>query len=197
MATKTPNFNLVKPDLTDFADIRVLNSNMDIIDTQLKEIKDSTGGGTTDPNQYALKSDLENYVQKTGGNITGVLTINEKQIKIIDSSWKSEDGTQYWIKYADGELFQSTTVDNPADTGRKGFTITLPAPFIDTNYFVGLTLETHGNRHPNSNVYSYQSIVGADSTLTATGFTPKTTTTVSVVLDSLSLGRVFMVGRWK
>lgn len=40
MATKTPNYNLAKPDLEDFADIRVLNANMDIIDAELKKLKD-------------------------------------------------------------------------------------------------------------------------------------------------------------
>lgn len=40
MATNTTNYNLAKPDLTDFADIRVLNGNMDIIDEQLKLLKD-------------------------------------------------------------------------------------------------------------------------------------------------------------
>lgn len=40
MATETTNYNLTKPDMTDYADIRVLNANMDIIDTQLKLLRD-------------------------------------------------------------------------------------------------------------------------------------------------------------
>ena len=40
MATETTNYNLTKPDMTDYADIRVLNANMDIIDTQLKLLQD-------------------------------------------------------------------------------------------------------------------------------------------------------------
>jgi hypothetical protein len=35
MATNTPNFNLVKPDLTDIVDIGDINGNMDIIDSAL------------------------------------------------------------------------------------------------------------------------------------------------------------------
>ena len=38
MATNTPNFNLIKPDLTDNVDIDDINSNMDIIDTALATI---------------------------------------------------------------------------------------------------------------------------------------------------------------
>jgi hypothetical protein len=47
MATNTPNFNLLKPDLTDNVDIDDLNGNMDIIDTELQTIIDSipSGGG--------------------------------------------------------------------------------------------------------------------------------------------------------
>ena len=38
MATNTTNYNLVKPDSNDYIDIGVINGNMDIIDTQLKNI---------------------------------------------------------------------------------------------------------------------------------------------------------------
>lgn len=57
MATKTPNYNLVKPELNDFADIRVLNGNMDIIDkafTDLVYIKNVT---TTDTEIVFTKND--------------------------------------------------------------------------------------------------------------------------------------------
>ncbi|NSH12142.1 hypothetical protein G4945_10525, partial [Anaerostipes hadrus] len=36
MATKTTNYGLEKPDGTDFYDVDVQNSNMDIIDKQMK-----------------------------------------------------------------------------------------------------------------------------------------------------------------
>ncbi len=35
MATNTPNLNLVKPEMSDYADIRVLNTNMDILDNAI------------------------------------------------------------------------------------------------------------------------------------------------------------------
>ena len=70
MATKTTNYNLTKPDMTDYADIRVLNTNMDIIDNAMKTISDlaqsgSGSGGDTpsiDLSNYALKSQLNNYL---------------------------------------------------------------------------------------------------------------------------------------
>ena len=48
MATKTTNYNLTKPDMTDYADIRVLNANMDIIDAEMKTISDLAGSGSGD-----------------------------------------------------------------------------------------------------------------------------------------------------
>lgn len=42
MATNTTNYNLVKPTLNETADIEVINSNMDIIDTNLKKIEEAT-----------------------------------------------------------------------------------------------------------------------------------------------------------
>lgn len=46
MATKTTNYNLTKPDMTDYADIRVLNANMDIIDNAMKTISDLAQSGS-------------------------------------------------------------------------------------------------------------------------------------------------------
>lgn len=57
MATTTTNLKLVKPDLTDFADIRVLNQNMDTLDAAISDltyIKDVT---TTDTELVFTKSD--------------------------------------------------------------------------------------------------------------------------------------------
>ena len=57
MATNTPNLNLVKPEMSDYADIRVLNGNMDIIDkafTDLVYIKNVT---TTDTEIVFTKND--------------------------------------------------------------------------------------------------------------------------------------------
>ena len=42
MAKNTTNYNLVKPDYNDYADINVMNDNMDIIDSKLKEHETKT-----------------------------------------------------------------------------------------------------------------------------------------------------------
>ena len=66
MATKTTNYNLAKPSYSENADISVINSNMDIIDSKMKEIenKAGTGGGG---------SNVEwNQIQTTGSKIAEV-----------------------------------------------------------------------------------------------------------------------------
>lgn len=47
MATTTTNYGLTKPDYNESADIAVINSNMDIIDTKMKEIESAGGGGAS------------------------------------------------------------------------------------------------------------------------------------------------------
>ena len=74
MATKTTNYNLIKPELTDDADIRVINGNMDVLDNQLKSISDKA-------------NDVNNKLPLTGGTMTGA-------IKTADNIYKnSNNGT--------------------------------------------------------------------------------------------------------
>lgn len=57
MATNTTKLNLVKPDLTDFADIRVINQNMDIIDKTISDLTYITNVTTTDTEIVFTKND--------------------------------------------------------------------------------------------------------------------------------------------
>lgn len=48
MSTKTTNFELVKPDLTDAADITATNPNWDLIDEKLASLEDFANGNYAD-----------------------------------------------------------------------------------------------------------------------------------------------------
>ena len=48
MATNTTNYNLVKPSENEYYDINVSNSNLDIIDTEIKKINDKLNSVSTD-----------------------------------------------------------------------------------------------------------------------------------------------------
>lgn len=72
MATKTTNYNLIKPELTDDADIRVINGNMDVLDNQLKSISDKAGSATN--NAYTNITVSSDYTWKftkgSGANVS-------------------------------------------------------------------------------------------------------------------------------
>ena len=72
MATRTTNYNLIKPDLTDDADIRVINGNMDVLDNTLKTINDSittkTNNAFTD---LSVNSNYEwKFTKASGSNVS-------------------------------------------------------------------------------------------------------------------------------
>ena len=73
MATKTTNYGLEKPDGTDFYDVDVQNSNMDIIDKQMK----------ANANAIAqLNSDMKSIIQ-----IIGNMTTPNSSEGIIHANW--------------------------------------------------------------------------------------------------------------
>ena len=197
MATNTPNFNLVKPELNDFADIRVLNGNLDIIDAQLKKAID------IDLSNYATKPELNNYLPLTGGNITGELTIQEKSIMTIVDSWYSEDGLQYWIKYSDGRLEQRLYFDNYSSgtiSGWKYHVWNLLTPFVDTKYTVTLHMEVENNRNTGGNYIALtNTIVGEHNTLTNldADFVVKQNNKFTSMIDTFTTMYVTCLGRWK
>lgn len=116
MAQQTTNLHLTKPDLTDFADVRVLNQNFDILDEKVQEALDK------DP-------DLSGLMPKSGGNFTGDITVLEKPVVTIIETISNEEQTS--IKYSDGTLINRINHSNQA-TG--SWIVTFLTPFIDTSY---------------------------------------------------------------
>ena len=137
MATKTTNYNLTKPDLTDWADIRVLNANMDIIDDTMKAISDlagtGTGGASVDLSAYALKSQLNGYLPLTGGNVTGTLKYNGKEVATVDTNkqgtTKGNEANTWKTYLPDGRVMLKITVGTQSH-------VTLPVVMANTQYSV-------------------------------------------------------------
>lgn len=73
MATKTTNYGLEKPDGTDFYDVDVQNSNMDIIDKQMK----ANANAITQ-----LNSDTKSIIQ-----LLGNMTTPNNSEGIIHANW--------------------------------------------------------------------------------------------------------------
>lgn len=149
------------------------------------------------PTLKLVKELQKGYLPITGGDLKGEISVNGKAAKTIVDSWYSDDKSQYWIKYSDGELVQMLTKDNPDSTGLTVVMINLFQPFIDTNYFVNAVYETHSKRRPNNNTTLSNSITAADNTVTESNFTPKSKNRFTIAVDSMSLCRLYCVGRWK
>lgn len=139
MATKTTNYNLTKPDMTDYADIRILNANMDIIDSAMKTISDlagSGGGGDTPPidlSDYALKSQLNSYLPLTGGDLSGMITINGTEVALKTTNktgtTKGNEASHWKTYLPDGRVMFKVTVGSQS-------VVTLPVTMANTQYSV-------------------------------------------------------------
>lgn len=162
MATNTPNLNLVKPEMADYADIRVLNGNMDILDREVGGLDYVKNVVTSDTGlTFTKKDDTEinvplNYLPITGGNLTGDVTIKNNAVvypvEIIDkreatnvfNTTKNENnqndinGDYYKIvKYSDGTMrldaCYSMQYDDFSGSAKP---ITFPTPFANNKLFV-------------------------------------------------------------
>lgn len=141
MATNTPNLNLVKPEMSDYADIRVLNGNMDILDgaiplDYIKSIVKSDDGLVITKKDDSQITVPLNYLKLTGGTVTGDVNVNgellinnKPPLYIIDVQDTTADNglKTRSIKYSDGQLYQYIVTP----TGVESVTVTYPIPFKD------------------------------------------------------------------
>lgn len=177
MATKTTNYNLTKPDLNDWADIRVLNANMDIIDSAMKTISDLAGSGSggdappIDLSAYALKSQLDSYLPLAGGDLTGMITINGKEValKTANKQGTTQGNEQsYWKTYLpDGRVMFKVTVGSQS-------VVTLPVIMANNQYSVipcDETIQLNDSGNVTGDYYAY---------LCSRGISAKTTTSFKV-----------------
>lgn len=166
MATKTANYNLTKPDMTDYADIRVINANMDIIDSAMKTISDlagSGGGGDTpsiDLSNYALKSQLNNYLPLTGGDLSGMITINGKEVALKTANktgtTKGDEASTWKTYLPDGRVMFKINVGSQS-------VVTLPVTMANTQYSIIPCDPTLGNEDS----YSICNVGVTDKTVTS------------------------------
>ena len=77
MSTTTTNYNLVKPDYTDIADIAVINGNSDIIDSVLKTLADSDA---------AKQPATDNSLTTTSKNSPGAINELDEDVNALQRS---------------------------------------------------------------------------------------------------------------
>lgn len=195
MATNTPKLNLVKPDMADYADIRVLNQNMDILDKEVgglnyvkNVVKSDTGLTFTKKDDSEIQVPL-NYLPITGGNLTGDLTIQNNQVISIVDVVTTEKQTS--VKYSNGTLIQYGTIDNPSTTNFKT-PFTFQIPFINDEYIVFTSID--GDRlYPNGTTFN----TSMEHPCWVYRMN-KTTTNCLVAGDDYVQGlNIFAIGKWK
>lgn len=76
MAEQTTNYNLVKPDPTEFYDVAVQNGNMDAIDTALKGLADNKADGTD-------LTQLQEEVTKHKDETDGLIKHKANQVSVV------------------------------------------------------------------------------------------------------------------
>ena len=144
MATTTTNLKLVKPDLTDFADIRVLNQNMDTLDNAvggldyIKNVTTSDSGLTFTKKDDTVVNVPLDYMPTSGGNFTGDITVLNKALNYVIEDLSDTSNTDYYlraIKYNDGTLIN--IVICKAAIGVT--TITFLTPFVATDNIIVTT----------------------------------------------------------
>ena len=86
MATNTTNYNLVKPSENEYYDINVSNSNLDIIDTEIKKVNDRLDSVSTDAQSTSFDNssngmEATNVQDAIEENKTSILNL-EKQLGV-------------------------------------------------------------------------------------------------------------------
>lgn len=109
MATYTDNYNLIKPDYNDDADINDLNINFDVLDTQIKSISDSAATATAE------------LAEIIDGGAKNKLNISKSSVKAINTSgtWSGDTYTR-----TDNNNNISITINNDMSFTVNGTTAT-------------------------------------------------------------------------
>lgn len=99
MSTTTTNYGLVKPALTDAADITAMNQNWDAVDTKLKALETADSTATTNLNNLQAQK-----VSKSGDTMTGALDFtNTEQYRAI-SKTRNVNSIEYYVNWGCGVL---------------------------------------------------------------------------------------------
>lgn len=194
MATNTPNLNLVKPEMADYADIRVLNGNMDILDNAVggldyvKNVTKSDEGLT-----FTKKDDTQinvslNYLPITGGNLTGDITVNNVAPMYVIAEGSNKQYNSKYIKYSNGTMIQMFFY-YPDTISKKFINVTFLQPFIEPPIIVG-------NRDKRSQIPTGTREDLFNLTYEV-AFSDVTTTGFKASVDDALGASVFVWGRWK
>ena len=108
MANNTTNYNLVKPSENEYYDINVSNSNLDIIDTEIKKINDRLDSVSTDAQSTSFDNS-SNGMEAT--NVQDAIEENKESIEANKTSIQTLSTNITKLQNADGDLSQLQTTN--------------------------------------------------------------------------------------
>lgn len=93
MSTKTPNYELIKPELTDVADITAMNANWDKIDTELEKRLPKSGGTLTGALYIEKDGERKGWIEPVDGeHELNVIATNDPKSIIRYLNINADDG---------------------------------------------------------------------------------------------------------
>lgn len=110
MSTTTTNYNLVKPEYTDVADIADINGNMDIIDAKMKETADDVATNTSAIS--GLTTDVGALDTTVSGHTTSIASLSLTKQDALTKGTVAEntglnsvtDAGYYWLNSTYGNM---------------------------------------------------------------------------------------------
>ena len=177
MATNTPNYNLTKPDLEDFADIRVLNANMDIIDNNLNKLAHMiTNVDNEDVQQKAPTLALVKLLLSSA-NIDVVKKLGEQTLSSLGVEYNLSDPNSWYIKL--GQLFGNLIIQGGIKNNVTGWTHNKPVQVefpIAFNSIININVTPVGQSSNTNLFYHFILVTNLDNqnfAMTADGTTVK------------------------
>ena len=164
MATETTNLHLTKPDMTDWADIRVINNNWDTLDRifggTVGDIDKSTTGLVVtkqDETTKAIDFITNSYTDLDTSKLLTLATLKQYLGEgAIVSSKLAENG---YIKFKNGLMIQwGAFSDIPA-----GGKLTFPQPFTDSCWVV--TANDVNGATTNNQIHSFSNYTATSVTV--------------------------------
>ncbi|MEG6615401.1 pyocin knob domain-containing protein [Peptococcaceae bacterium 1198_IL3148] len=119
MASETPNYQLLKPDPNDFYDVNVANTNMDKIDTILKQLASAIASGATAEQIEELGNaigNLEGLETETKTNLVAAINSLKQTISSHLAETATDEVRPHGMGTAAGKDVQASTRDE--STGR-------------------------------------------------------------------------------
>lgn len=182
MSTTTTNYGLVKPELTDVADITAMNSNWDTIDTELKELNETIDNlDASDVGAYS-KEEMDELLENVAPEFTingkspdetGEITLNASDVSALPIAGGTLTGDSLKIHNGDSEILSLTTglslitrTNKNSDDNRRRLILYNSTSTTDVSKAIRL-LDTVDGTTKNYNLYGEHNITKGTTDLEA------------------------------